>query len=318
MKRVLAGILMICTLFSVLSGCAASPGETTAPTETKHMLDGKKVIIIGNSHTYAGKTVVDVAKTVRDQKSRENNRGMFYYLCQQKGAEVAVTNWCFSGHGLGAMFGGPCDKSYCDGEWHENYLVDRYFDYVVVTPGVGNYAPETMTRDFDYITKFFRDANPNVKFVLLGNASSYGNNKDSTPYPTITDHYQVLKQQGWAIADWGKIVNDIIKGIVTVPDSAMEYNKNSFINKDGYHPNLLSGYVTTMMLYCAMTGEDATTLPRDFFAEGSLWGTLMPQILEAQSDGGLSGTNAHLILTSDNELLGIQQLIDQYLERDRG
>ena len=316
-RKVISLLMCFVCGLCIFAGCASAPAETTAPTESAppaHMLDGKKFIIIGNSHTYVGKTVIDVVKTVRDQESRQNNKGLFYYICQAAGAEVSVTNWCFSGHGLRHLFAAPCTISYCDGERHEDYLIDRSFDYVVITPGVGTEAEEKIAQDMDYIVKLFRDANPDVKFVLLGNASVYGQNKTDTTYPGITGYYKTLEDQGFIIADWGGLVNDIINGTCTVPGSTETYNKNSFIINDGYHPNTLSGFITSTMLYCAITGEPAVEQTRTLFTENKLWKMILEQTLPSQYTYPDSETNHQKILASETELKGIQELIDRYLQ----
>jgi len=313
-KSVIKLCALLCGILMLFSGCASAPAETTAPEEAKHPLDGKKIIIIGNSHTYVGKTVIDVVKTVREQKPRENNKGLFYYICQANGIEVSVTNWCFSGHGLRHLFNAPCSISYCNNERHEDYLVDRYFDYVVVTPGVGTEAEQNVASDLDYVVKLFRAANPNVKFVLLGNASVYGQNKTDQPYPGITGYYKTLEDQGFIIADWGGVVNDIITGKCTVPGSTETYNKNSFIINDGYHPNTLSGFITSTMLYCAITGEPAVEQTRTLFTENKLWKMILEQTIGSQYDYPDADTNHHKVLSNEAELKGIQEVIDRYLQ----
>lgn len=131
----------------------------------------------------------------------------------QQGAEVSVTNWTFSSHGLASIFGGTCTtKGDCKGLNHEEYLTDPYFDYVVIQPGVGQKSEENIAQDIAYIVDYFKKVNPKVQFALLGNASVYGNNKDGTTYPGITSYYKTLAEQGFIIADWGKLVNDLIRG----------------------------------------------------------------------------------------------------------
>ena len=310
MKKVLC--ILLCAL--MLIGFCGCGGGTKTKTGAD-LLDGKKVIIIGNSHTYNGKVVFYVGKTVLEQSSRDQDLAMFYQLCSANGAEVSVTNWCFSGHGLGSLFGNPCTVGGgCKGISHEDYLKDRYYDYVVITPGVGESSQENIARDMSYVTDFFREANPNVQFVCLGNASVYGKNRTDTAYPGITGYYRNLEEQGFLIADWGMVVSDLIDGYSTVPGGQEPYSKSTFIVSDGFHPNVLSGYIATMMLYCIITGDRAVDQPRDLLGEESPLWSLVENQLKDSYDYEDQETNFHKVLASDEEMKGIQLLIDQYIE----
>jgi hypothetical protein len=301
-----------------LLGCgeAAAPAQSSPETTisaAKAALDGKKIIFIGNSHTYVGNVVTQTYNSNPSQEKRSNNRGFFWILCQRQGINVEVTNWTFSSHGLSSIFMNPCAvKGACYGLNHEEYLTDRYFDYVVIQPGVGTKSEENIASAIEYVVDFFRKANPDAKFVLLGNASVYGNNAQNKPYPGITAHYKVLAEQGFIIADWGGLVNDLIKEKVKPEGSAMPYFKLSFIIKDGFHPNLLSGYLGSLMLYCAITGEKAADIPTDMFQD-SVMETMLDAHLEANYVAP-SDSNFKTALTAESELLGLHKLVDRYLE----
>ena len=317
MKKWITWVLLLC-MVAGLFGCAeaAEPAETSVETTvsaTQKALDGKKVIIIGNSHTYVGNVVTQTYNSQPSQEKRSNNRGFFWIISQRQGCDVAVTNWTFSSHGLSSIFMNPCSvKGDCYGKNHEEYLTDRYFDYVVIQPGVGNTSEEKIAEHIAYVVDFFREVNPDVKFVLLGNTSVYGNNAQNKPYPGITGYYKTLAEEGFIIADWGGLVDDLIHERVKPEGSSMPYFKKSFIIKDGFHPNLLSGYIASVMLYCAITGEKAVDIPTDLFQESA-----MAALLEGHLEKNYvhpSDTNFHTALTAESELLGIHKLIDQYLE----
>ena len=53
-------------------------------------LDGKKVLIIGNSFCYYGHAVLRDGNTVLTQEQRSNDKGFFYQLCKSQGAEVCL------------------------------------------------------------------------------------------------------------------------------------------------------------------------------------------------------------------------------------
>ena len=317
MKKCIVWIVLFCMCLGLL-GCgeAAAPAETSAETTisaAKAALDGKKIIFIGNSHTYVGNVVTQTYNSNPSQEKRSNNRGFFWILCQRQGINVEVTNWTFSSHGLSSIFMNPCGvEGACYGLNHEEYLTDRYFDYVVIQPGVGTKSEETVAESIQYVVDFFRKENPDVKFALLGNASVYGNNATNKPYPGITAHYKVLAEQGFIIADWGGLVNDLIHETVKPEGSTMPYFKKSFIIKDGFHPNMLSGYLASLMLYCAITGEKAEDVPTDMFQE-SVMETLLDGHLET-SYVHPSDTNFKTALTVESELLGLHKLVDRYLE----
>ena len=180
--------------------------ETTAREETTEMeeikekvsLDGKRVIFIGNSYVYHGRTVMTAASSVMTQAERENDKGFFYQLCKENGYEVNVTNWTFGGHGLADFFGAPCAhaSSACRGTRHEYELKNRYYDYVFVSPGGGDRQASTLADDFDYIIKFFKEANPDVKIVCLANLGCHGYSSFFTDLPAIYNYYPTLAEKG--------------------------------------------------------------------------------------------------------------------------
>ena len=49
-----------------------------AGTDQYMELDGKRVIFIGNSYVYHGRTVMNVSSSVMTQAARENDKGIFY------------------------------------------------------------------------------------------------------------------------------------------------------------------------------------------------------------------------------------------------
>ncbi len=53
-----------------------------------HPLDGKNVLIVGNSYVYYGNTVIGKDNSLVEQKYRENDTGYFYQLCKANGAAV--------------------------------------------------------------------------------------------------------------------------------------------------------------------------------------------------------------------------------------
>ena len=290
--------------------------KTVVITSGTHMLDGKKVLFMCNSHTYRGYTVLQKQNDVLTQEERSNDQGYFYQLCKANGAEVSVTNWTFGNHGLRSLFGAPCNvNGVCKDVMHEEYLTDRYFDYVFINPGVGKSSAEKLLEDFEYIMNFFREANPNVKFVCVGNVSVYGRNATDTAYPAITQNYKTIEEMGVTIADWGRIIDAILSGEVTVPGATQTYNRKSFIVKDNYHPNTLTGYITTLVAYCAITGEAAEGQPYSFYNDTSLNEKFdMTAYFNQYYTNGADDTNADEIFASESDMRGLQQLVDRYFK----
>lgn len=290
----------------------AEPKETPVKTLLQEQFSGKKVIFIGNSHIYYGRTVK--ASSSNLLKNRTGDTGGFYQLCKQNGIDVSVTNWTFGSHGLSSLFGGePCDS--CGGVVHLDELTDRYYDYVVITPGVAsNYTG--LTQQIEDISKLFKDQNPNVKVILLGNASVHGINASDTVYPDTTQQYKGLSEKGYLIADWGYLVKNIINGTETVPGATQTYNKNTFIVKDKYHPNMLSGYIATLFTYCTITGEKAVGQPFMYFWNPSTTPQDVQEYLNDEKHyiNGDADTNFPEILKSESDIRGIQKLVDKYME----
>ena len=338
MKSIIAFLLCISSLFCLVA-CAGGevPAETTENEmittepettieETTEMeeikekvsLDGKRVIFIGNSYVYYGRSVLNVSSSVMTQAERENDKGFFYQLCKENGMEVNVTNWTFGGHGLADFFGAPCAhaSSACRGTRHEDELKNRYYDYVFVSPGGGSRQASTLADDFDYLIKFFKEANPDVKIVCIGNLGCHGYSSFGTDLPDIYNYYPTLAEKGVIMADWGGLVYRIMHGIYTVPGGTQTYGKNTFIVKDGFHPNMLAGYITTLMAYCAVTGESAVGQTYDFCNNVRVNAkfSFNNYIKSYYSDA--IPTNFPDIFASEGDMRGIQELVDRYLEEN--
>lgn len=321
MKRKLLSCILAAAMSLVrFTGVFAETSNTD--TTTSHSagieaLDGKKVIFIGNSHIYRGMTVIDATNSVLTQESRSNDTGYFYQMCKANGIDVSVTNWTFGSHSLGSLFDGACNISACNGVIHEDYLTDREFDYVVFSPQSGN-NELNFVEDVKYIMNFFKEANPNVKFVCLGHASAYGCNASDTPYRHITGNYKTLAELGVTIADWGDLVTGIIDGDYKVPNAEKSYTKSSFIVSDGYHANALTGYLTTLFAYCAITDEKAEGQPYSFYNNTSLNSKFdIPSYIATWYTNGESDTNFHEIFASETDMLGLQQLADTVMKNKK-
>lgn len=291
--------------------------ETTEMEEIKEKvsLDGKRVIFIGNSYVYYGRTVINQSSSVMTQAERENDKGFFYQLCKENGMEVNVTNWTFGGHGLADFFGAPCahSSSACKGTRHEDELKNRYYDYVFVSPGGGARQASTIADDFDNIIKFFKDSNPDVKIVCLANLGCHGYSSFRTDLPAIYNYYPTLAEKGVIMADWGGLVYRIMHGIYKVPGGSQSYGKNTFIVKDGFHPNMLAGYITTLMAYCTVTGESAVAQTYGFCNDVRVNAKFsFANYVKSYYTAEIT-TNFPDVFTSEGDMRGIQELVDRYI-----
>lgn len=300
-----------------------------------HKLAGKKIIFIGNSFTYYGKTVIDAWNNVDDEvmTTRFDDKGYFYQLCKQNGADVTVTNWTWGGHTLGDTFGGSCsaDRGH-DGHDHLadlKRLSDMNYDYVVIQPGSGDTA-ETATASIKQIQELFRAVNPDVKFLYAIHPRYYlrGTDNDQALLDATAD---IESDLSVTVADWGNIISDIISGTAAVENATQTYNQNTFIISksatDGYHPNMLTGYITTQMIYSIITGEKAEGVDYSFCTDETIHPKFSvdeflskyytyDNISEEGSEAAITGdelTSFPEVFKSPSDMASIQKLIDKYI-----
>lgn len=305
----------------------------------KNILDGKKIIFLGNSYIYYGRVVIDQGQHLTEDilQRRTNDYGFFHQLCKQNGADVTVTNWVWGGHRLRDIISGNCAA----GRGHDGYnhledlrkLSDMNYDYVVMTPGSSKVDVETTIEDIKQIQEIFREANPNTEFILSISTQKYfQKNQTENCLEFIASIDFMEEETGVTVVDWGNVAYDIAKGIAVVENSTQEYNKNSFIvsvsEADGYHPNQLTGYIQAQMLYSAITGEKAEGEEYGFCTDENVnaafnlenninsrykYDNISPEGSEITLTGD-DLTNYPEIFKSPTEMLGIQKLIDKYIE----
>ena len=310
--------------------CAACDKEPAEPT-TKVSLDGKKILFTGNSLTYYGQTVLGSAGADKLVTKKQNDKGFFSQFCKENGATVNVANWTFSGHVFSEVFGGECascTSSQGKSIKHLENLDDRNYDYVVMQSGPTEKLNATTTNDTTFLSdvenimNIFKAGNPNTKFVLLVPYTAYGKIGPGTPSvaKNTLNNLKTLANQGVTIVDWGGLVTDILEKKVTVPNSTITYEKNTFVVNwtDAFHPNVLSGYITTVMTYCAITGDTAQGKAYDFCNDPALRNNNadsyyynFANFIKKYYTGGT--TNFDKVFASQTDMRGIQGLIDQHL-----
>lgn len=331
MKRLFAFLLTLATVLA-LAACGSAPAATTAaaPTETtaatepapvwesgKEALQGKKVIFIGNSYTFCGQNVMTKQNDVLTQAERSNDQGFFYQLCKANGIDVEVTNWSYGSHSITDFFEGACKtERECYGEYHEYYLKEPYFDYVVLQCNPEASYNGDFLKLLQPTMDFFREHNPNVKFLMHVPHMAYEKN-----FRWVKD-LQELVDADIRIANWGELCYDVLENGVEVPGATQEYSFHSFVinwsETDGFHQNILAGYLTSLMVYCAITGESAVDQPYLFTNDSSLNPNFGWERMKGVHYSYDPDTNFIEIFQSEADMRGLQTLADQYLAKYNG
>ena len=288
--------------------------KTLTLSERKSLPNGNKVIFFGNSRTFYGKCVIEDPVSVQTQAERTGNQGYFYQLCKANGYDVDVTNFTFGGHRLEDYYSETCTTN--SSHHHLGNLVDRDYDYVVMQEGSANRDAENILDTLQPLMDIFLEGNPNTKFVFL-----VTNNVHYSDY-VWRSSIKELEEAGVIVVDWGALVNDLVNGDATVPGGTETYHKFSFtVNAtadDGYHPNVLTGYITAQMLFSAITGESAVDQEYAYWndprANSSFNMDTYKKGMYAYDNTVPSNTNFEAIFKSPTEMTGLQQLIDLYLE----
>ncbi len=283
-------------------------------------LHNKKVIFLGDSFVYYGNAVQRKTWELYRQEDRINDRGYFYQLCRLNGENTSVTNFTFGGHSLSAIMSESCPvMKDCHGIKHLEYLTDRCYDYVVMS---GGRSPLRTEQEFlstvRGVMDTFLSANKNTKFVYLVSSGSHNVSVNPTFPTAVLNSLKTIEKWGVIIVDWGKLVADLINGNASVVGGACEYSKTSFIvsrkETDGFHPNPLSGYITALMTYCAITGKSAVGQPYGFYNDGGVDKRFdTDYYLSEYYTYGEGTSNYPEIFSSKEDMLAIQRLIDEYL-----
>ena len=319
-RKILALALTPALLLGTCAGCGSAPVQETTPATTEpqisqaavEALDGKKIIFVGNSFTQMAYAIMPKQDNELFQESRTGVQGFFYELCKANGAEVSITNWCFGGHDITDTFGGPCPANKdCKGQDHESFLTDRYFDYVAIQLSVEKQYGGDLMAHLSYIMDFFKRENPNVKFLLLVPHMAYDENYKWNP------DVETLKGGDVLVCNWGKMLQDIIKGETQVPGGTQQYARPTFVISrdatDGYHQNILAGYLTAVMVYSGITGDSAVGQPYDFCDDPTVDPLFDLEEHKAKRYVYEPYTNFIEVFRSEADMQGLQQLVDQYL-----
>lgn len=300
-------------LYNTLYAKMKDGDNLAVKTYNRHFLDGKKILFVGNSYTFFGNAVMRKDRTELDIESRRNDKGYFYTLCKTNNAEPEITNWTWGGHSISNIFAEKCTAPReCNGQEHLANLTDLDYDYVIMQQGrEEEHTLEIILPEMER----FKQANPETKFVFLIHANVYYRN-----FADVSEFCAQMKELGVPVVNWGKLVYDIANQNVSVPGAVEQYSKNSFIIRqsedDGYHQNLLSGYITALMTYSAISGESAVGQEYEFCNDRTLHPSFNFDEFEKsyyKYDG--AKTNFPEIFASKSDMKGIQELADIYLTK---
>ena len=196
------------------------------------------------------------------------------------------------------------------------YFDDPAFDYVAIQLYVEPEYEGDLVVHLQPTMDFFRAANPDVKFLLL------------VPHMTYVKKYAwrddiaAAAEAGITVVNWGAMLDDIVNKQVEVPGATQQYFMGSFVisrsEKDGHHQNLLVGYLTALMVYCAITGDSAVGQPYAFADDTSIHPNFDMEAFREEYYTHEPYTNFVEIYRSESDMLGLQQLVDQYIANFNG
>ena len=271
--------------------------ETTEAPKTIISLNKKRVMFVGNSFTCWDSCV----NSQNSGKSGDN--GYFFQVAKSFGDNVLVTNYTFPNYYLSASNDGAYERMLAEHPYYynnpNNKSMDPFYkqDYVILQQ-YGSNISSTLT-DARKIMALFP---PETKFCFYVTTNDVEKNRTSNlgAAKLLRDRYDVI------YLPVGHIAYDLWQHTVTIPDTKLQYSRNTFIvartSSDGFHPNFLTGYITALMIYCAITGNSAV---------GADWSF----VSTSMRDYILDTSNFDKVLASETDMLGIQKLIDEYIAK---
>lgn len=264
-------------------------------------LDGKRVAFIGNSLIYYG-GVVDPRDPLCE------NFGGFYQLCRALGDRVTVYNCTYGGHHLYDFTEDGCKR----GDAHNGADLLAGLDFagidVVFFSESGDNNPNFVADAKRLMARF---PNPETRFVYLGHSYSHFRR-----HRHVTDGMTELARLGVGIADWGRLVYDVVEGGVREEGMELAYTKETFINaieRDFHHPNPLAGYLASLTCYAVATGRSVEGADASFcaglrFGGGAVGFDAYAERFYAPA----AATNFREVFASAAEVRGLQRLADRY------
>lgn len=341
MKKLVVGVLILAvSLLAMSSSCkkelvtGKTPGQMIGdekpdpkpddkPSQDGIVsLNGKKIMVIGNSMVYYG-------GCVQNGSQKNPDPGLLSQLIKAYSETATVYDCTYGGHALHDFTSKGCVSSKLHGDAGTTSSgncpglgtellptsVIPSVDYVFISEAGDNNS--LFYTDATAVFKRFKDANPNVKCFYINHIYSV-----YKTHTNVTSNLSRLHADGVTIINCGQLAYDIYTGRVKVPGGNMSYSdRYTFCNhtsSDTYHPNPLMGYIMSQMCYCALTGREPFFENYSSLIKGSYYG----------GGGSVSYSNyynkyyttaaAHPfmdVIDNKAEMRGIQELIPSYINK---
>ncbi len=269
-------------------------------TNVAPLEDGTNIMIIGNSFLYYGECVRQAY--AREMKADNTKIGMvddgyLSTLCNTVAKDVTVYNCTIGGATLTSLYDILLKQ-------HPNHYgvagkdMDSFYDQdFVVLQQAGENNSKTLEKAKALIAMF----PPETQFLYFVHDHNVRNN-----HTNVLNAAKTLRDEmGVIYIPTGHMTYDVWRGVTKVPNSSIKYNKESFVVKwnDSHHPNFLTGYFSTVMIYSAITnkscvGLDWSYVDRDdktYYTKGT--------------------SNFVAVLDSEADMLALQKIADEYLAK---
>lgn len=266
-------------------------------------LNNKKIMFVGNSLTFYGEVIINKNGKPTDEE------GIFAKVARSFGDEVRITNFTFGGAGFidgrrSAIDDGLDEegqygvyqlmKAYHPNHYGntENNPLDSFYDQDIVVLQQRGAGIAQSYEQAKLVAALFP---PNTEFAVLFTTYDAGNPK------TTCAALRSSKNDGWTLIPAGQLAYDLYKGNLINGD--YKYTRSDFVvTKDNIHPNYLTGYLKALGCYCALTGRSAVGADRSFVKRTT-------ELYNSPDE-----TRFCEILDSDEEMLSLQKLLDQYIK----
>lgn len=266
-------------------------------------LNNKKIAFIGNSFTFYG-------GCVRGSKFNELDDGYFYKLAQSFGDNVTVTNFTWGGASFlhkGNFFAERALYTKMK-ELHPAYynnpeglpLDDFYRQDVVIFQQSGDRIAETYEDAMLIAELFPRETRFGFYITTYDAFHSFEPSFEAA---------SKIRNNGGAYIPLGHLVDDLINQRAEISAGTYEFNKNSFVvcrEHDSFHPNTLTGYLTALSVYCALTDRDIAEIENADYSFVRLMD-------EEQYSKGES--NYASLLASDFDMRILKRLVFEYVKK---
>ena len=261
-------------------------------------LDGVRVLFVGNSFTYYGRCTVNRNRIV------DNDSGYFYQAARAMGDEVKVSSFTFNGSILRTDSTSRTSLYDLMLETFPNHYgkggeMDEFYDQDVVILQQQNVD---MANTQSVIRLFMELFSPETQFCVFIHHSNVQRDQRN-----VLGAAETLRDEGSVIyLPVGHLVYDVWTGRTAVPGATLKYNQDSFcVNQDDdrHHPNYLTGYLTALTVYYALTGQSVQDCSHAF----------VDRSLEYYKNGATS--NYPAILSSDADMRGLKQLVEEYVDK---